>query len=295
MNKIKPFIKWAGGKSQLLPQIRQMYPKELGKNITKYAEPFVGGGAVLFDIISTYNLEQIYISDINKNLINTYNVIKYNHKELIEILSFFENTYLSFNIDKQNEYYYLKRDEYNNIQLDNNYNIKKAALFIFLNKTCFNGLYRVNKNNLFNVPAGKYKKPKIYNFENISAIAKAIKNIDIVAGSYVNVYNFVDRKTFIYFDPPYRPLTNTSSFTSYTENNFDDNEQINLAKFIKKVENKGAYILLSNSDPHNIDINDMFFDNLYYTKNINRIYAPRMINCKASGRGKISELLISNY
>ena len=270
-----------------------MYPQGLGKTITKYAEPFVGGGAVLFDIISTYRLEQIYISDINKNLINTYNTVKNNHKELIEILSYIETQYLSLNADMQKKFYYLKRDEYNNMY--NTCNIQKAALLIFLNKTCFNGLYRVNKNNMFNVPAGKYKNPKIYSIENISAISEALKYIDIIAESYTNVYEFADEKTFIYFDPPYRPLTNTSSFTAYTDNNFGDKEQISLAEFIEKIEKKGTYILLSNSDPHNIDNSDMFFDNLYCKKKINRIYAPRMINSKGNNRDYISELLISNY
>ena len=293
MVKLKPFIKWAGGKGKLLPPIRQMYPQGLGKTITKYAEPFVGGGAVLFDIISTYRLEQIYISDINKNLINTYNTVKNNHKELIEILSYIETQYLSLNADMQKKFYYLKRDEYNNMY--NTCNIQKAALLIFLNKTCFNGLYRVNKNNMFNVPAGKYKNPKIYSIENISAISEALKYIDIIAESYTNVYEFADEKTFIYFDPPYRPLTNTSSFTAYTDNNFGDKEQISLAEFIEKIEKKGTYILLSNSDPHNIDNSDMFFDNLYCKKKINRIYAPRMINSKGNNRDYISELLISNY
>lgn len=293
MVKLKPFIKWAGGKGKLLPQIRQMYPQGLGKTITKYAEPFVGGGAVLFDIISTYRLEQVYISDINKNLINTYNTVKNNHKELIEILSYIETQYLSLNADMQKKFYYLKRDEYNNMY--NTCNIQKAALLIFLNKTCFNGLYRVNKNNMFNVPAGKYKNPKIYSIENISAISEALKYIDIIAESYTNVYEFADEKTFIYFDPPYRPLTNTSSFTAYTDNNFGDKEQISLAEFIEKIEKKGTYILLSNSDPHNIDNSDMFFDNLYCKKKINRIYAPRMINSKGNNRDYISELLISNY
>ncbi len=293
MVKLKPFIKWAGGKGKLLPQIRQMYPQGLGKTITKYAEPFVGGGAVLFDIISTYRLEQIYISDINKNLINTYNTVKNNHKELIEILSYIETQYLSLNADMQKKFYYLIRDEYNNMY--NTCNIQKAALLIFLNKTCFNGLYRVNKNNMFNVPAGKYKNPKIYSIENISAISEALKYIDIIAESYTNVYEFADEKTFIYFDPPYRPLTNTSSFTAYTDNNFGDKEQISLAEFIEKIEKKGTYILLSNSDPHNIDNSDMFFDNLYCKKKINRIYAPRMINSKGNNRDYISELLISNY
>ncbi len=293
MVKLKPFIKWAGGKGKLLPQIRQMYPQGLGKTITKYAEPFVGGGAVLFDIISTYRLEQIYISDINKNLINTYNTVKNNHKELIEILSYIETQYLSLNADMQKKFYYLKRDEYNNMY--NTCNIQKAALLIFLNNTCFNGLYRVNKNNMFNVPAGKYKNPKIYSIENISAISEALKYIDIIAESYTNVYEFADEKTFIYFDPPYRPLTNTSSFTAYTDNNFGDKEQISLAEFIEKIEKKGTYILLSNSDPHNIDNSDMFFDNLYCKKKINRIYAPRMINSKGNNRDYISELLISNY
>lgn len=295
--KLKPFVKWAGGKTQLLNYIRQSYPKELGKSINKYCEPFIGGGAVLFDVLSNYSLKEIYISDINYDLINTYKVLQQNIQQLINTLEKYEYEYHSYDINKRKEYYYCKRDRFN--QLKFNYkldlSVEKASLFIFLNKTCFNGLYRVNKKGLFNVPIGSYEKPSICDKDNLLNISKSLKKVKIHYGSYIESSKFIDRNTFVYIDPPYRPLTQTSRFTSYNEFEFTDKQQIELAEFASKLKIKGAKILLSNSDPKNISQNDNFFENLYQGFVINKVYANRMINCKGTLRGKIKELLILNY
>ena len=178
---------------------------------------------------------------------------------------------------------------------DKNINIEKAALMIYLNKTCFNGLYRVNKNREFNVPMGLYKKPTICDEENLRAVSEKLKNVTIVCGDYRESADFIDKDTFVYFDPPYRPLTTTSSFTAYTENNFDDNSQIDLASYVNNLHKKGAKIVVSNSDPKNININDTFFDDIYAQHFIRRVNATRMINSNGQSRGKIKELLISNF
>lgn len=284
---VKPFLKWAGGKGQLLNEIRKYYP--FNENITKYAEPFVGGGAVLFDVLNTYdNLEEVYISDINFDLMNTYSVIKNNVEELINLLSKYQEEYINFDTEKRKIYYLEKRVEFNLLKgnIEEIERIKKAALMIFLNKTCFNGLYRVNKKGLFNVPMGAYKNPCICDRENLFAISKKLKKVIIRFGDYKKSIDFIDEKTFVYFDPPYRPLTTTASFTAYTENGFGDKEQIELAEFIKKLDKKGAKVLLSNSDPKNLDEKDDFFDKLYHDKKIIRVEAVRMINSNSKKREK---------
>lgn len=294
-SNIHPFVKWAGGKGQLLDIIKNNLPKGIGKTITKYAEPFVGGGALLFDLIKNYTFSEIYINDKNKELINVYNVIKEKCDLFIKELKKYKKEYEKLDIENQQKYYYLKREEFNKIPLNEQTKIKKATLFIFLNKTCFNGLYRVNKAGKFNVPVGKYKNPLIYNEENLTNISKKLKDVKITAEDYHVVEKLVDNKTFVYLDPPYRPLNITSAFTSYTENQFDDNDQIELATFYKKLSDKGVKILLSNSDPHNTNKSDNFFDELYYDYNVQRITAKRTINSKAEERGEITELLIKNY
>jgi len=295
--QLKPFIKWAGGKGQIINEIRNSYPNELGKNIKKYAEPFVGGGAVLFDILSNYELDSIYISDINVELINAYRIIRDYVEKLIYLLSNLQNEYLSIDSESRRRYYYEKRDIFNNLKSNVNetLNIEKAALFIFLNKTCFNGLYRVNRKGLFNVPMGSYKNPRICDTLNLINISKALQNVNIVCGDFELSNDFIDQNTFVYFDPPYRPISDTANFTAYSENLFDDSEQIRLAEFVKKIAGKGAKIMLSNSDPKNTSIDDCFFDNLYSMFKIKRIEANRMINCNGNSRGKINELLIVNY
>lgn len=292
----KPFIKWVGGKGQLLSEINKLYPVELGKNIKKYAEIFVGGGAVLFDILSKYKLDEVYISDKNLELINTYKSIRDNVDILIKSLKGMEEQYIPLDNENRKDYYYKKREEYNSLKINSEVNnIEKAVLFIFLNKTCFNGLYRVNKKGKFNVPMGAYKKPKICDEENLKNVSLALKKVKIIYADYRESESFIDEKTFVYIDPPYRPLNITSSFTSYTENDFNDKEQIELAEYINVLNKKGAKIVISNSDPKNNDIDDNFFDELYDNYNINRVKATRMLNSNASLRGAINELLITNY
>ena len=292
----KPFIKWVGGKGQLLSEINKLYPVELGKNINKYAEIFLGGGAVLFDILSKYKLDEVYISDKNLELINTYKSIRDNVDILIKSLKGMEEQYIPLDNKNRKDYYYKKREEYNSLKINSEVNnIEKAILFIFLNKTCFNGLYRVNKKGKFNVPMGAYKKPKICDEENLKNVSLTLRNVKIVYADYRESEKFIDDKTFVYIDPPYRPLNITSSFTSYTENDFNDKEQIELAEYINVLNKKGAKIVISNSDPKNNDIDDNFFDKLYKNYNINRVKATRMLNSNASLRGAINELLITNY
>lgn len=296
VNTVKPFLKWAGGKGQLLKEIARYYPFA-DDEITKYAEPFVGGGAVLFDIISKYNLQAVYLSDINAELINTYGMIRDNIDGLIANLYTLQNDFIPLDKDKRRGYYLQKRERFNVLKVNGNESAKleKAALMIFLNKTCFNGLYRVNKKGCFNVPMGAYKNPVICDENNLRAAAKKLQRVSIVCGDYTESANFIDQNTFVYFDPPYRPITNTASFTAYTKNSFDDLEQIALAQFVVDMHKKGAKVVISNSDPKNSNIADNFFDNIYAAFKIRRIEATRMINCHGESRGKIKELLISNF
>ena len=256
------------------------------------------GGAVLFDILTNYDIKKAYISDVNKELINIYKVIQNKAEDLITFLKKFEEDYLPLENEERKEYYLQKREEYNNWKKKYNAeNIEEmgAALFIFLNKTCFNGLYRVNKKGEFNVPMGAYKKPLICDEENLRNISILLKNVEIICADYTKSENFIDENTLVYFDPPYRPLTETASFTSYTEFSFNDEEQIRLAEFIKTLNSKNIKVILSNSDPKNVNQDDNFFDDLYKGFNIRRIGASRMINSKGSSRGRITELLINNF
>ncbi len=293
---VKPFLKWAGGKGQLLKEIEKYYPFDNGV-ITKYAEPFVGGGAVLFDILSKYDLDYIYISDINAELINTYVIVRDHIEELIKFLKKYQLEYVPLETEDRKSYYMTKRERFNDLKVNDNEaeNIEKAALMIFLNKTCFNGLYRVNKKGLFNVPMGAYKNPLICDEKNLRAVSEKLQNVKIVCGDYRKSAEFIDEHTFVYFDPPYRPLTETASFTAYTENLFNDEEQIELAEFVECMHKKGAKIVVSNSDPKNSNTEDDFFDRIYSAHKIKRVEATRMINCNSESRGKIKELLISNF
>ena len=293
---VKPFLKWAGGKGQLLKEIEKYYPFSEGK-ITKYAEPFVGGGAVLFDILSKYDLEEVYISDINAELINAYRIIRDDIDALVELLAKMQNDYIPVDPEHRKVYYLKQRKRFNDIKVngDETINIEKAALMIFLNKTCFNGLYRVNKKGLFNVPMGAYKNPMICDEDNLRAVSAKLQNMKIICGDYRKAAEFIDSHTFVYFDPPYRPITDTASFTAYTENLFNDEEQIALAEFVEQMNAKGAKVVVSNSDPKNSNTEDDFFDNIYSSHKIKRVEATRMINCNSEARGKIKELLISNF
>lgn len=296
LDKAKPFLKWAGGKGQLLTEIRKYYLFS-EKVTTKYAEPFVGGGAVLFDVLNQFDLEEVYISDVNAALINCYKTIQQNVEELIEMLLEMQQEYLLLDDEKRKGYYFEKRNKFNVLKSDVNEkcDLEKAGLMIFLNRTCFNGLFRVNKKGMFNVPMGAYKNPMICDEQNLRAVSQKLKKVKIVLGDYKKAKDFVDENTFVYFDPPYRPLTNTSNFTSYTESQFGDIQQEELAQFVKILDKKGAKIVISNSDPKNENSEDDFFDALYSEQKIHRVDANRMINSDKNSRGKIKELLISNF
>lgn len=292
--ELKPFVKWVGGKGQLIDEIEKMLPSDGEKVLTKYAEPMVGGGALLFNVLSRYQFDELYISDINPELINAYIAIKQNVEALIKRLNEMQMTFLPLDENGRKYYYYNVRDKFNTVKLSDSTSAEKAAYFIFLNKTCFNGLYRVNRKGLFNVPMGSYKNPTICDADNLRNIHEALQNVTIVCGDYSQSQSFIDSETFVYLDPPYRPISETSAFTSYNSDAFDDNEQIRLAKFIDEINAAGAKIVLSNSDPKNVNEEDNFFDNLYKNYKINRVEASRAINSKGDKRGKINELLICN-
>lgn len=288
---VKPFVKWAGGKSQLLNEIRTKYPQK----IERYCEPFVGGGAVLLDVLANFSPDEIVINDINSALINTYQQVQQNVGSLISQLEVMQAEFWKADIEERKFIYTRNRERFNSLINNNNNSLDKAALFIFLNKTCFNGLYRVNRKGQFNVPIGSYKNPPICDAENLRNISVLLQNVQINCGEYKDCSVFIDSKTFVYIDPPYRPLTETASFTSYNENEFGDQQQIELGRFIDEITEKGAKVVASNSDPKNADDNDNFFDDLYAKYSIDRVSAKRMINSKASDRGNISELLIYNW
>ena len=292
--ELKPVVKWVGGKGQPIEEIEKMLPSDGEKVLTKYAEPMVGGGALLFNVLSRYQFDELYISDINPELINAYIAIKQNVEALIKRLNEMQMTFLPLDENGRKYYYYNVRDKFNTAKLSDSTSAEKAAYFIFLNKTCFNGLYRVNRKGLFNVPMGSYKNPTICDADNLRNIHEALQNVTIVCGDYSQSQSFIDSETFVYLDPPYRPISETSAFTSYNSDAFDDNEQIRLAKFIDEINAAGAKIVLSNSDPKNVNEEDNFFDNLYKNYKINRVEASRAINSKGDKRGKINELLICN-
>lgn len=291
---LKPFVKWVGGKGQLIDELEKMLPMGGEKVLKKYCEPMVGGGALFFKVLSKYDFENLYISDINPELINAYQVIKSNVSELVAKLQEMQLLFLPMDDNGRKLYYYSIRNKFNSTALSDDTATMKAAYFIFLNKTCFNGLYRVNRKGQFNVPMGAYKNPTICDESNLRNISKALQNVEIVCGDYSLSKTFIDKDTFVYLDPPYRPISETSAFTAYNSDIFDDNEQIRLSKFIDEINVSGAKIVFSNSDPKNINPNDTFFDELYKAYSIKRVPATRMINSKADNRGKINELLICN-
>lgn len=291
----KPFLKWAGGKSQLTGNIIQMLPPGIAGSGFTYIEPFVGGGAVLFHMLSSFpNIKRAVINDINADLINAYKTIAHSPRELIKVLSVFEKEFhkLYSKPLAGEKYYYAKRTLYNTRSESK---VVQAALFIFLNRTCYNGLYRVNKSNEFNVPMGRYKNPMICDEKNILAISHMLQKVEILCGDYEATLKKAGKNTFFYFDPPYKPLTATSSFNSYAKDVFDDAQQRRLNTFCNTLHAKGHTWLLSNSDVGNEPDGTNFFDDLYSGFSITRVEARRSINSKPDKRHKLSELLISNY
>ena len=309
-NLSKPFLKWAGGKTQLLDQIMDRLPqnikntREKGKKgfIDKYFEPFVGGGAVFFCLSNHYDINHAFLGDTNKDLILTYSVIKYKPDDLIESLQDLSDEYKNDRCSSEDkkEMFYNKRKEFNkthNIDIyglsDEHVNV--ASLMIFLNKTCFNGLYRVNNDNDFNVPFANPKNPLICDSENILEVSKKLKGVELFVGDYSKSIIGMNKDSFVYLDPPYRPINGKKSFEGYSKSDFNDNHQKDLSNFCKKIDKKGVKFILSNSDPWNYDEEDMFFDDLYNEFNLKRIFAKRFINSNGNKRGPITEILVSNY
>lgn len=293
MAQARPFIKWVGGKTQLLDEVRKLLPRDFAMNqhIT-YVEPFVGGGAVLFWILQAYpNIERAVINDINPELICTYRVIKNNVEDLITELSSIQYEYIPKDAEARKTYFMEKRAAFNKKQ---NSLIETAALFIFLNRTCFNGLYRVNSKGEFNVPHGKYASPRICDANNLRACSKVLQRVEILCGDFEKTGCYAGPNTLFYFDPPYKPITETSSFTSYSKEGFDDKEQLRLRDFCDLISKKKSLFVASNSDPKEVNPKENFFDTIYKDFVIKRVSASRMINSDASGRGAISELMISN-
>lgn len=293
--KAKPFLKWAGGKTQLIKDIEKALPKEFLKEKFTYVEPFVGSGAVLFWILNNFpQVEKAVINDINADLTNTYKIIASQPKELISVLEQFQHEYHSLEAlqEEKKEYYYNKRELFNT---RSTHKITQAALFIFLNRTCFNGLFRVNRNNGFNVPIGSYKKPTICDKENILAVSEVLQKVEILTGDYQETLKHAEKPALFYFDPPYKPLSNTSSFNAYAKDEFDDAEQIRLRDFCKTLDLIDYKWILSNSDVKGKAVNDNFFDEIYAEFSISRVKAKRSINANPEKRGELNELLITNY
>lgn len=298
MPNAKPFVKWAGGKGKLLKQLEEFLPTDFDKHQdVTYIEPFVGGGAMLFYMLQKHkNISKAVINDINSDLIRCYELIKNDPEELIERLKDIEETYYHYDIRDHRELFYAYRDQYNKEGIMPN---QKAALFIFLNHTCFNGLYRVNSMGKFNVPFGRYKKPVICNEKVILEDHKLLNSIDVIIkkpGDYKRIYKNLSRKdlNFVYFDPPYRPLLNESNFKEYSNSPFGDRQQVELKLFCDKLSERQCKIMLSNSDSRNED-GSSFFEELYEGYSADFIYAPRFINAFPGKRAKLTEILIRNY
>jgi len=290
----KPFLKWAGGKTQLINDIEKILPKNIINTNFTYIEPFVGSGAVLFWMLYNFpNLKKAVINDINEDLINTYKTIANKPKQLISILDIFQKEFHALDGSEENKklYYYEKRELFNSRKEQK---VTQSALFIFLNRTCFNGLYRVNRKNEFNVPIGSYKKPTICDKENILAVSKALQKVEILCGDFEQTLEYADKNSLFYFDPPYKPLNETSSFNSYAKDEFNDNEQIRLRDFCNKLDILNHTWILSNSDVKGKNKNDNFFDDLYSDFIIQRVEVKRSINANPEKRGKLTELLITN-
>lgn len=291
----KPFVKWVGGKGQLLNQLESLLPQGFDEreNIT-YIEPFVGGGAMLFYMLQKHrNIRHAIINDINPDLVTCYTTVRDVPSELIKSLSDIQEEYLAItDEDGRREFYMSRREEYNRKGLDD---VRNTTLFFFLNRTCFNGLYRVNRKGAFNVPFGKYANPTICDAKTIQEDSMLLQNVTILNGDFEDTFQYAQGDTFFYFDPPYRPLSNTASFNDYTKEAFNDDAQIRLKEYCDRIDEAGCQFMLSNSDGRGKDVNDTFFDDLYAAYHIDRVYASRAINSNPEKRGKLTEILVHNY
>jgi len=307
----RPFLKWAGGKTQLLACLDAHFPPAIATGeIDQYVEPFVGGGAVFLHVAQTYPVARFLLGDANPELVAIYRVVRDASAELVDRLDRLQREYLQLAAAERAGYFYRQRDRLNR-ELPpicpetlarsgregwlRGEGCERAALQLFLNRTCFNGLFRVNGKGEFNVPHGRYVKPRICDAENLRAVSDLLRRAEIYWGDYTTCADRITPQTFVYFDPPYRPISKTANFTAYSAQRFGDREQEHLSEYYRQLSQCGARLMLSNSDPKNLDLSDDFFERLYGDQRIERVRATRSINRDASKRGEIGELLILNY
>ncbi len=282
--QVKPFLKWVGGKTKLLSEIEKNLPKNLIKKSFNYVEPFLGGGAVFFHLIQKFNIEKAYLNDLNEKLIDVYKDVRDNKNELINELEKIQKDY--YNTNKK-MFFLDKRNEFNAIKKS----IKKSAIFIFLNKTGFNGMYRENSKGEFNIPFGQMKKPLICNKDGLEKTSNLLNDNDIAFSSKsFNKLIPTEQDTFYYLDPPYRPISKTSSFTDYTKSSFNDTTQRSLKEYCDKIDKSGSFFMQSNSYS-----DDGFFQKLYKNRKINNLKVTRTISADGNKRNKVKEIIIKNY
>ncbi len=295
MAKAKPFIKWVGGKSQLIEQLDAQLPADFDHwdNAT-YIEPFVGGGAMLFYMLQRYpNIRHAVINDINPDLTTCYKTVRDDSEHLIESLRDIEGAYFALRTEEgRKDFFMAVRERYNEKNLDP---VENTTKFFFLNRTCFNGLYRVNRQGLFNVPFGKYANPTICDPKTIRKDSELLQRVDILTGDFEDTFAYANDNTLFYFDPPYRPLSDTSSFNDYTKEAFNDDAQTRLKEYCDRIHEAGFGFMLSNSDCKGKNEEDNFFDVLYANYYIERVWASRSINSNPNKRGKLTEILVHNY
>ena len=283
--EVKPFLKWVGGKRKLIPQLEAKFPDYIKSNEFTYVEPFLGGGAMFFHLITKYKLKKAYLNDLNDKLIDTYINIRDNSDKLIKALKKLESSYYS-STDRKG-FYLKKRTEFNKLSLS----LKKSSLFIFLNKIGYNGMYRENLKGEYNIPFGEMNEPKICDKQLIENVSKLLNENDIKFSSKSFEDTLINEKNvFYYLDPPYRPISKTSDFTSYTSNKFDDELQVKLKDYCDEVDSKGSFFMQSNSFS-----TDSFFQNLYSQFNIDNVSVTRTISADGTKREKIKEIIIFNY
>jgi len=276
-------LKWLGGKTRLLPQLDPLFPAEF----ERYVEPFVGGGAVFLYLAQKQKFKSAVLCDVSEELMMAWDAVKQDPLGLCRAIKRLANAYFALPVTKREKFYYRMRDEHNQGKGTLK---KRAARVVFLNKTCYNGLFRHNSKGGFNSPFGRYDKPSFYESGNIEAVSQALRDVMLLHGDFTDCERYVNKSTFVYFDPPYRPLNATSSFTSFSGRGFDDADQERLGASFKRLDKRGAKLMLSNSDTP-----DGYFERLYSGYNIRRVTAGRAVNSNPERRGKISELVITNY
>ena len=300
---MKPFLKWAGGKSQIIQDIRANLPADVvAGNILSYVEPFVGGGAMFFHLFPQFGFERALLLDINPDLIVAYTVVQKDVDSLIDCLHDYTQHYLELDDENRSTHFYEIREHFNDHRFNvavENYDsrwIVRAAQLIFLNKTCFNGLYRVNRKGEFNVPFGRYKNPAIFDADNLRNAATLLGRADIKCADFSAVKEWVKGQAFVYYDPPYKPISKTSNFTAYSKESFSDEDQLRLIKLFAELDRRGGISqLMSNSDPEQVAGENTFFSDHLKRFAMVRVNASRNINAQGTGRGKIKEILVRNY